>query len=181
MNVKKILLLLILLLLVAVMVPGASAEEEPAQIAPYRDGAVYDVSTEQEVHIFWVWLALNPGLVNDYLDASHESYTLQGPGTSLAISDAEAAPHWSPILQAPPEMVGWECPRPLAAGSIFDYNLGYLSPGEYTLTFIRTLDRPVNDGLHVCTIGGEPLADAPSLFPAGTTVSTLTINVTAPD
>jgi hypothetical protein len=183
MHFRKQLLLLILFLfaVMLLMAPGASAQEEPVNVAPYRDGAVYEATTDQEVHIFWVWLALNPGLVHVYLDASHESYMLEGPSTSLSISDKTAEQYWSPVLEAPPELLGWECPRPLAAGSIFDYNLGYLAPGEYTLTYVRTLDYPVNDGLHICTIDGQPLADPPSLLDAGTNVSTLTITVSEPD
>ena len=137
---------------------------------------MFEVRTDQEAHIFLAWLALNRGLVRDYLIASHESYTLAGNGETLVISATQTEQVYGPIIEAPPDVVGWECPRPLIAATVFDYNLGHLEPGMYTLTREVTYDRPVNDGLHVCTVAGQPLADPPSLY-EGTTVSTVTIHV----
>lgn len=178
---RMVSLIIVALASMLVAVAGVRAQGEQANIAPIFDGAEYDVTTDQEVHIYWVWLALNCGLVNVYLNASHDRYTLNGPSGTLSISELEAEQIWSPIIEAPPAVVGWDCPRPLAAGSIFDHNLGHLEPGQYTLTLETTLDYPVSDGLHVCTIEGQPLADTPSLFAPGTTTSTVTINVAAPD
>lgn len=178
MKAKKHLLLLILLLLLATLTltPSLSAHGEPVNILPYLDGAVYEIQTDQEAHILLGWIALNRGLIQDYLIASHESYTLVGNGETVVISEAETEQAYGPIIEAPPELVGFECPRPLVAGTILDYNLGHLEPGTYTLTRVATLDHPVNDGIHVCTIDGQPAANPPSLL-AGTTFSTVTINV----
>lgn len=178
MKTRKHVLLLILLLLLATLTltPSLSAHGEPVNILPYLDGAVYEIQTDQEAHIFLAWIALNRGLIQDYLIASHESYTLVGNGETIVISEAETEQVYGPIIEAPPDILGFECPRPAIVGAIFDYNLGHLEPGTYTLTRVVTLDHPVNDGLHVCTVEGQPVADTPSLF-AGTTVSTVTINV----
>lgn len=178
MKTRKHLLLLTILLLLATLTltPGISANGEPVNILPYIDGAVYEIRTDQEAHIFLAWVALSPGLVQEYLNASHESYTLVGNGETVAISDAETKQTYGPIIEAPPEILGLECPRPLVAGTIFDYTLGHLEPGTYTLTRTATLDHPVNDAFHVCTFAGQPAANTPSLY-EGTRVSTVTILV----
>jgi hypothetical protein len=167
---------LLLLLATLTVIPSISAHGEPVNIFPYIDGAVYEIQTDQEAHIFLAWIALSPGLVQEYLNASHESYTLVGNGETVVVSEAEIEQAYGSIIQAPPEVVGVECPRPLVAGAILDYNLGHLQPGTYTLTRMVTLDHPVNDAFHVCTFAGQPAANTPSLF-EGTRVSTVTIIV----
>jgi hypothetical protein len=61
--------------------------------------------------------------------------------------------------------------------NVWHYVPGSLPAGHYTLVETWTLDHPVNDAMHTCTIDGKPAAPPPSLYWPGVIISTVHIVV----
>lgn len=171
--------LAVLLLVAAVLTPSTQAQA-PVIVYPYVDGATYNANTSEPIILYWGWLATTPGLVRVYLNHSEETYLMTGPGVPpLDLDAAEAEVYWGPLVSGPPSVLGLECPMPNLWATFWEYDVGPLPQGVYTLVFTSTFNNPVNDGYHVCTFEGTniPAAPAPSLFRSGVLVATSTIIV----
>jgi hypothetical protein len=68
---------------------------------------------------------------------------------------------------------------PYVYASAWEYPLGQLDPGIYTLTTEIVLKHTIADGAHVIRdpVTGERILPTPSIYPAGTYVAQVTIIV----
>lgn len=173
--------LIIVSLLAAVLSVSTAAANGPVYVYPF--GGSYTATTSDTVVIQWAWIATAPGLARTYRHSVYSDYTLSGPGGyEWTLSDAQADAYWSGLLSAPDDAFAYECPSGMLYGFLWTAEVGTLDEGTYTLTSHIGNTKIVNDGFHLCTdaVTGEPLADAPSLFPAGVHTNTVTITITPP-
>lgn len=163
MSRKTMALLVSTLLTASIMAPAASAQE-PAFVFAFDDGATYVVPEGTEIILGYGWAAKTKGQVRTYVAATRDSFHIQDAagGTVASISVDEAKAFWGPLFKVPTTLLGLSCKKAEFWASLWEYDLGTLPPGEYTLTATTTLTHPVNDGYHTC----EDIP-APSLYPAG--------------
>jgi len=177
---------LVSLILLAALALGASAtlaQSDVVYVYPFVDGATYNASLGQEIHLLWGWVATTKGLVRVYLQHSSETYTLYalsdlGNSEVWSLSNAQAEAYWGPVEVYPAEEAGVDCHKPTVAQSLWEYTLPPLEVGVYTLAFEAELSQPANDGFHTCTWLGtnDPAAPTPSLY-RGKSYATSTIIV----
>jgi hypothetical protein len=175
----------IVLLIVALSGSVAHAQEPTVWIWAADDGATYNVTTADVLGFNDGWAAAAPGLLKMYLKANHTSLVLTRDDTGEAVfslTDAQIAGMYAGIGYGPPDEVmweGWACPMHNLYYNVWHYVPGSLPAGSYTLVETSTLDHPVNDAMHTCTIDGDPIPP-PSLYWPGTTISALSIVVSEP-
>lgn len=180
---KKVRLLFSILLILAAMfivTTGVSAQEDPAIVFVFDDSEPVTVGTDQPVVLGHGWFATAPGQVNEFLTAHELEVVLKDASGNRvrALSNSELDMYWSEIYSTPLAPFPFiNCPMPNLWSADLFYPLGTLPAGQYTLETTETLTHAVNDGLHVCTLLGEPWAPTPSLYEAGTEHHTVTINV----
>ena len=148
---KKIKLVFVgIFILVILLTSTVSAEEHIYRyIFPLGDGWEYDdVSTDEFIVLNYSWATISPGLVNAYIKRAEQSFTLTGLGyPSLSVAPEEAKLLWGAIF--PFDLTPyphWQCP-PVKSGAVanWQYEIGYLEEGVYTLQFDRILEPPITD------------------------------------
>ena len=174
----------IVLLIVALSGGVAHAQDVPTRwIYAACDDCTINVTTADVLGFNDGWMASTPGLLKMYLKASHTWLVLTDDATGKAVfslSDAQIAGMYTGVGYGPPDEVmwpGWACPMPNLYYNVWNYVAGNLKAGSYTLVETWTLDHPVNDASHTCTIDGEPAASPPSLYGPWTIISTVHIVV----
>jgi hypothetical protein len=170
---------LALLLVLTALVLGFSAAFAQGVEYIYPFGGTVTVSSQDEIHVQWFWLAQTKGLIRSFLGHSSESYALTGlNGLAWSMSPQEAEEHWGLVstITNPEDFI--VCPKPTYSFVGWEATLPDLDPGTYTLALTQVLDQPVNDGWHTCVWAdtGEPAATPPSLY-RGTSVYATTIIV----
>lgn len=180
---KKMRLPSIILLILATMfivTTGVSAQEDPAIVFVFEEGEPVTVGTNQPIVLGHGWFATAPGQVNEFLTAHQLQVVLKDAAGNpvRTLSDSELDMYWSDIYSSPLDPFPFiDCPMPNLWSADLFYPLGTLPAGQYTLETTETLTHAVNDGLHVCTLLGEPWAPTPSLYEAGSEHFTVIINV----
>jgi len=173
----------IVLLIVALSGGVAHAQEPTKWIYAACDGCTYNVTTAHVLGFNDGWSAATPGLLKMYLKANHTWLVLTDDDTGevvFSLSDAQIAGMYGAVRYGPPDEVmwpGWACPMPKLYYNVWHYVPGSLPAGHYTLVETWTLDHPVNDAMHTCTIDGKPAAPPPSLYWPGVIISTVHIVV----
>jgi hypothetical protein len=169
----------IVLLIVALSGGVAHAQEPTVWLWSGVDGSTFDdVKTTDVIGFIDGWGASTPGLVKMYLKANHTSLVLKNADTGevlLSVTDEQIAQNYLGLSFGTPEEVwgaGMVCPMPYQWYIVWQYGYGSLPAGRYTLVETWTLDHPVNDALHTCTVDGEPASPPPSLYSAGTVIFT---------
>jgi hypothetical protein len=180
MNRKLVSIMLLVVLLAVVFVTALpAAADEPVNVDPVVGGP-YLVSAEDNIHLYYWWWATTPGLVNVYLKGNETTYTLRDAANQIVWSlTAEAAEeYWSDIFKADFSDF-FDYPMPHLYASAWEYPLGQLESGTYTLTTEVTYTHTIADGGHVLRdpATGERLLPTPSIYPAGTYVFQITIIV----
>lgn len=180
----------IVLLIVALGGSAAHAQEPTVWIWAACDGCTYEVTTADVIVFNDGWAAGTPGLLKEYLKASHTSLVLTNDETheGFSLSDTQIAGLYGAIGHGPPDEVMWwpglACPMPNLYYNDWQYVVGSLPAGHYTLVETWTLGHPVNDVFHTCTAPDEdgnivPITPPPSLYWPGTTIATVHIVVSA--
>jgi hypothetical protein len=83
-----------------------------------------------------------------------------------------------PIEKLEDDTFGVNCPSGRVYRADFNWDLGQLAPGTYTLFFLHTISHPLADGMQACSddTTGQPL---PKILYSGTIIDTLaTITIT---
>jgi hypothetical protein len=179
---RTALALLVVLVVLSFTSSSVLAGSEPTYILPWPDGRVFTVSSDADIYIYWYWLAKNVGLVRVYLDHTTETLTLLREGSPtpvFSLSSEQVRQAYSPPSWTPPEWTFWDCGQLRFAFSRWEYHVGPLEEGTYTLVWTWDNEIPVNDGLHACRDAetGERLAAPPSLYyGAGSSAVTIVVS-----
>lgn len=178
---RKLASVILLAALVAIALVAAipAAADEPVYIFPF-EGGPYVVGADDEISLGWYWWATTPGLVNVYIKATEVNYALIDSSGQIvwSLSAKEAEGYWAEPF--PIDLSDFfDYPMPYIYISDWQYPLGKLPPGTYTLATEFTLMHPVNDGAHVLLdpVTGERVYPTPSIYLPGTTLGAVTIIV----
>lgn len=180
---RSMTVLVTLVLSLALAVPTVSAQEtDSAYVYPCADGETFTLEADQEIVLFCGWFATSKGLLESFLTGHGGTYELTSGGQKVWSMDPEGvAAHWSSPYPVPAADLGLECVHEDVWVTGWEFALGTLEPGTYTLVSDEWLTHPVNDGVHTCSSGGERVS-APSLYWTGPLYhSEVTIVVTAAD
>jgi hypothetical protein len=145
---KKIIVALIVLglLLVPMYVVQAQTNSEAVYINLNIAPDTVDVKADNYIVLRHGWGACTPGFIKMYLSAVDTELRINGVLVSAADGHDQ---YWGPINKAPD---AYWVPYCIAGNqntsSVIDwqYPLGYLTPGEYEVSFYYWLDHPVIDG-----------------------------------
>ncbi len=162
-------ILLIALVGIALVTAIPVAADEPVFVDPAYE-ITYTVSAGDNIHLYYWWWATTPGLVNVYLKGNETTYTLRDANDQIVWSLAaeEAEKYWSEIFKTDFSDF-FDYPMPYMYASAWEYPLGQLSPGTYSLTTDMFFTHAVTDGAHVIRDPetGERISPTPSIFPKG--------------
>jgi len=148
--------IMLVVLLAVFLTSVVAAQSQVVVIHPFRDrGKVITVYSDQVVVIRHGWAAASPGLVQSYINAVNQEYTLNG--MPLFTSSKEARQYWGPIQPLPDIPPEGACPghTPISV-SHWEYRLSNLQPGDYVLHTLHWVDRPLIDG---CDSDGDGSMD----------------------
>lgn len=185
MNRKNIFRLVIMTLLVMSFLlpsPAIAQECEPYYISPISDYTADGVKACQDVIMFWGWIAIAPGLVREFTNVAQDTYTLKDSNGVIVgiVNPDEAEQYWTQPYAIDPIIYGLDAPMPKMWEADWEFSLGRLQPGTYTLHRITVLTHPVNDGTHVVIdlATGEKFLPLPGLYRGLLSDTTVTIVVT---
>lgn len=172
-------LLFAALLVVSIVAAIPAAANEPEYIDPVVGGP-YDVSVEDDIHLYYWWWATTPGLVNVYIKGNETTYTLRNAENQIvwSLTAEEAEEYWSETFQAD-FSDAFDYPMPYMYATAWEYPLGQLAAGQYTLTTEIVYTHKITDGAHVIRDieTGERILPTPSIYPPGTYEFQVTIFV----
>lgn len=144
-KMKKLIVASILVCLVITLVYSAAlAQSENFYIKPYK-GENQTIYSDQPIILFARWGACHYGLIQDFLTATNMSWTLY-KGSEVIQSDTDTDQYWGPIEQITPgnaKCMGMT-PETIPI-TYWNFPIGRLDAGEYTLHFTWWLDHPVTD------------------------------------
>jgi hypothetical protein len=152
----------------ALFVPPVAAQDgEAAVVYPCADGETFTVEEGQPIVLFCGWFATSKGLLVDFRTAHVGTYVLMSGGQETwSLGAGEVAAHWSAPYQFSAAGLGLACVHEDVWVTGWEFQLGTLDPGTYTLVSDEWLTHPVNDGAHTCSFDGERIP-APSLYWTG--------------
>jgi hypothetical protein len=156
------------LLALATLVPSASAQDEPAFVAPCGDGFEWTAESGQPILFLCGWgVQGGPGRIVSFLNAYQATLIVkdeQGQPV-LTIGPAAFANLWGDPERGPSGFDDVTCAGPTGGSILWSYVLaGGLPAGTYTVSLDQAFSHPVNDGFHTCRFAdGTPLASPPSL------------------
>ncbi len=164
-------ILLIALVAIALVAAMPATADEPVNIDPIVGGP-YAVSANDNIHLYYWFWAMAPGHVNAYIKRNETTYTLRDANDQIvwSLTAEEAEQYWSEIFKADFSDF-FDYPMPYVYASAWEYPLGQLATGTYSLTSEILFTRTVTDGAHVIRDPetGERIFPTPSIFPKGTT------------
>jgi hypothetical protein len=178
MSAKRALLTFVLCLgLIFGIFQGALAQTgKVCRILAYEDTQTFSNSDCDSYTVGYGWLAVSPGLINEFVNATSISAAFWGDNVKVGLSPEETANLWSPIDTRSSAELGFYCPTGLLYRSFFDINIGKLAPGTYHLYFFDTLSHPLNDGTVACVDDqGQHL---PNIIYSGTFIDNYTDAIT---
>jgi len=170
------------LLLGLLAAPTASAADDPVFVPYCFPGAEFQAEPGQDLLVVCGWGATTRGLLQMFIKADLKTHTLTDASGNVvwSIGPKAGLAYWSSPLKGPASDQGIDCKSGNFWVADWEYTVPGLPAGTYTLTTTEVFRHPINDGYHTCTFDGEPLADTPSLYPAGTTTTVVTIVVATP-
>jgi hypothetical protein len=158
---------------------GASAQTgNVCLILAYEHDQTFSNSDCDSYTVGYGWVAVSPGLVEEFVKANSISAAFYGDNVKFGVSGEEAASLWLPMDTRPSEELGYYCPNPtgLVYRAKFRMDIGKLAPGTYNLFFLDTLSHPLNDGTASCVDDqGQHL---PNIIYSGTFIDTYTDAIT---
>ena len=142
---KKLVAVFILICLaITLMHATAFAQDGEVTIVPYRwdNSTVY---SDQFIYLHAGWGACRLGAIQAFRSATHISWTLEKAG-EVVNNDEATRQFWGSIhpITPQPDICLGNTPESILAIS-WDYPLGQLEAGDYSLHFVWWLDHPVTD------------------------------------
>jgi hypothetical protein len=177
------------ILVTTMLLTSPAQAQEPPPLPPTwvytypGDGWVDHVKTNESIMMHWWWFAYSPGQVKEFLGAASDVYIITNADGSYkkVITADEARKYFTDPFPANPE-VFWNATTPngYSWASAWEYPLGRLPAGTYTVTFEETLRHTVNDGFHLFRDyeTGERMYPVPDIYLPGKYINISTIIVT---
>jgi hypothetical protein len=169
-------------MLVGALASTASAQDEPAFVAPCGDGFEWSAEAGQPILFFCGWGTQGgPGLVVAFLNAYSASLTVEDEAGNpvLTIDAAALAALWSDPESFPSGFDDVTCAGPTGQGASWSYVLeNGLPAGTYTVFLSQAFSHPVTDGFHTCWAeDGTRLVSPPDHLASGSfeAISTLIV------
>lgn len=149
---------MILALVLLLLIPSTVtlAKNDPVYINPQFGGEI-TVSSTDEVIIEWLWFACSKGLVNDFLDSANIGLFINEVMVDKAYKQSNS--YWSTRTKTSvdedifAEHCVWDVDSSWSVN--WEYSLGKLDPGSYSINTIVDFSFPVIDGLDVYPTYGE--------------------------
>jgi hypothetical protein len=167
------------LLALATVVPSASAQDEPAFVAPCGDGFEWIAESGQPILFLCGWgVQGGPGKIISFLNSYDATLVVENEqGQAVLVIDS-LGPLWGDAEQSPSGFDDVTCAGPTGMSVQWTYVLeGGLPEGTYTVVLEQSFRYPVSDGFHTCwfddgTRAAEPPNQVSGSFDA---VSTLIV------
>jgi hypothetical protein len=162
--------------------PGASAQDEPAFVAPCADGFEWTAESGQPILFLCGWgVQGGPGKIVTFLNAYQATLTVEDEDGQpvLTIGPAEFATLWGDPEQSPSGFDDVTCAGPTGMSVLWTYLLEEgLPEGTYTVSLEQSLRYPVGDGFHTCWFDDGTRVAAPPNRMSGSfdAVSTLVVD-----
>ena len=172
-------ILAVALLALATIVPSASAQDEPAFVAPCGDGFEWTAESGQPILFLCGWgVQGGPGKIVSFLNSYDATLVVENEqGQAVLVIDSLASlwgdPEWGPS--------GFDdvsCAGPTGGGVTWSYVLeAGLPAGTYTVVLDQSFRHPIGDGSHTCWYDdGTRVASPPNLsYGSFESVSTLIV------
>ena len=180
MSAKRVLLTAVLCLgLIFGIFQGASAQTgNVCVILAYEDTQTFSNSDCDSYTVGYTWVAVSPGLVKEFVNATSISAAFWGDNVKFGVSPEEAASLWLPMDTRDSAGLGFYCPNPtgLVYRAKFRMDIGKLAPGTYNLFFFDTLSHPLNDGTVSCV--DDQGQHFPNIIYSGTFIDNYTEAIT---
>jgi hypothetical protein len=162
---------LLVLVAIAMLTMSALAQGEDVNVVPYRWDPGYTVYSDQNIILTAGWSACRRGAVQNFLTATNLSWSLNGEGLNLSGEDTNE--YWSHLFTVPPVDTSSACmgaPLEEIWSTAWNYPIGQLPPGEYTVNFSWWLDHPVTDVADYDGDGHPDLIEGPIIELVTTTI-----------
>jgi hypothetical protein len=169
------------LLALATLVPGASAQDEPASVFPCADGVEWEAAPDQPITFLCGWGTVGgPGLIEMFLRGHQGRLVIEDENGNvvLDIGPAEFASLWGDPESGPSGFEDVTCASPTGQSVAWSYLLeAGLAAGTYTVTLDEAFRHPVTDGFQTCWADdGTRLAEPPNhLYRGATAVGTIIV------
>jgi hypothetical protein len=157
------------LLALVTVVPRASAQDEPAFVAPCGDGAEWTAESGQPILFLCRWgVQGGPGRMVTFLDSYDATLVVEdGQGHAVLVIDAATlATLWGDPEWGPSGFDNVSCAGPTGGVALWSYVLeDGLPEGTYTVVLDQSFRHPVGDGFHTCRYDdGTRVASPPDLI-----------------
>ena len=170
------------LLALATLVPSASAQDEPAFVAPCGDGFEWTAESGQPILFLCGWgVQGGPGRIVTFLNSYDAALVVeneQGQAV-LVIDSATLATLWGDPEFGPSGFDDVSCAGPTGGGVSWSYVLeAGLPAGTYTVVLDQSLRFPISDGFQTCWFDdGTRVVSPPDHLSSGSfeAVSTLVV------
>jgi len=163
-------------------VPAASAQDEPAFVAPCGDGFEWSAEAGQPILFLCGWGTQGgPGLMVNFLNAYSAALTVEDEAGNpvLTISPEALAGLWGDPETFPSGFDDVTCAGPTGQAALWTYlHEGGLPAGTYTVVLEASFSHPVTDGFHTCwSEDGTRLVSPPDHLVSGSfeAISTLIV------
>ena len=157
------------LLALAIFVPSASAQDDPAFVAPCGDGFEWTAESGQPI-LFLCGFGVQggPGRMVTFLNSYDATLVVEDEqGHAVLVIDAATlATLWGDPEWGPSGGDDMSCAGPSGGVALWSYVLeDGLPEGTYTVVLDESFRYPVGDGFHTCWFDdGTRVASPPNLF-----------------
>jgi hypothetical protein len=149
---NKLLIMLALVLLLLVPSTATLAKKDSVFVYPQYGGEA-TVSSTDEVVVQLGWIACSKGLVSDFIESADHVVYLDGDSIDKAFK--QEASYWSTPVETDTfaSHCVWDVDNTWI--TYWEYSIGKLKPGDYSLALEQWFTFPVIDGLDILLPNGE--------------------------